>query len=56
MVALTLGVLIGAGIVMGLVMDWVKHPDLVPIQVSHRGTESSEGRRASGYPPADLSV
>jgi hypothetical protein len=51
MVALTLGLLIGAGIVMGLVMDWIKHPDLIPIPISERGTEASEARRAPGYRP-----
>jgi hypothetical protein len=42
MVALALGVLIGAGIVMGLALDWIKHPDLIPITVTQQERETSE--------------
>jgi len=49
MVALTLGVLIGAGIVVGLALDWIKHPDLVPIRIPQPGGEPPETRRESTY-------
>jgi hypothetical protein len=55
MLTLTLGLLVSAGIVMALVLDWVKHPDLfarqrnlggdarVPVRVDE---EPSTGRLA----------
>jgi hypothetical protein len=51
MVTLALGVLIGAGIVIGLLLDWVRHPDLIPIRISQPGGESSDARRESAYRP-----
>lgn len=47
MVALALGVLIGAGIVLGLVLDWVKHPELIPVSISQRGREGLGRARRS---------
>lgn len=49
MLTLTLGLLVSAGIVMALVRDWVKHPDLIPIPITQRGREAPEGRRESTY-------
>jgi hypothetical protein len=51
MVALALGVLIGTGIVMGLALDWVKHPDLIPVRISSPGGERSGAQRESTYRP-----
>jgi hypothetical protein len=47
MVALALGVLIGAGIVLGLAVDWIKHPDLIPVAISQRERETYARRHAS---------
>jgi hypothetical protein len=40
MVTVALGVLIGACIVLGLLLDWVRHPDLIPVPVSQRREEA----------------
>ena len=49
MVALALGVLIGAGIVMGLALDWIKHPALIAVGISQPSGERSEPHRESTY-------
>jgi hypothetical protein len=51
MVALTLGVLIGAGIVMVLLLDWLRHPDVVPVRISQPGEGQTDQRRESAYRP-----